>query len=170
MQMTSLFEALCHLLDDELERQRSILQICRAQGDAARRHDIEYLEAQTSSLVPLLHEAAHGDILRTRVVNQIVSGSAMLNAHPALSELIAAAEEPWRSRLRRLQASLQETAQTLRDVVRANAGVLRNSLRVIAQAMAALDHCVAAQGPAYTAAGAGSPAGGTQPTMIDRRG
>lgn len=168
--MNSLFEALCHLLDDELTRQGNILQICRAQGDAARRHDVEFLEAQTSSLVPLLQEAAQGDVLRTRIVSQIASASAMANARPVLSELIAAADEPWRSRLLHLQTGLQETAQATRDIVRANAGVLRNSLRVIAQAMAVLDHCAAGQGPAYTAAGAGSPVGGAHPTMIDRRG
>ena len=168
--MTSLFEALCHLLEDELERQRKILEICRAQGDAARRHDIEYLEAQTASLTQLLHEAAHGEILRTRVMNQIVRGGSVTSEHPTLTELAALAEEPWRSRLRELQSNLRETVQTMREVVRGNAGVLRNSLRVVAQAMAVLDHCVTSQGPAYTAAGAGVSVRGTHPTVIDRRG
>ena len=168
--MTSLLEALCYLLDDEVERQENILMLCRAQGDAARRHDIERLEAQTGSLVPLLQEAAQGEVLRSRLLSQIACETSLSNPRPSMSDLISVAEEPWRSRLRRLQTRFHETLEATRDVVRGNAGVLRGSLRVIAQAMATLDHCVMTQGPAYTAAGAGPAGGSAEPTMIDRRG
>jgi len=168
--MTASFEALCYLLDDELERQENILTLCRAQGESARNHDVEYLEARTAALTPLLQEAAQAEVLRSRLLSQIASETGLSNRRPPLSELIPLAEEPWSSRLRYFQTRFQETLSATRDIVRANAGVLRVSLRVITQAMNTLEQCAMAEGAAYTAAGAGPAEGNVQPAVIDRRG
>ena len=168
--MDGLLEALCYLLDDELERQENILALCQAQGEAARRHDIEYLEARTGALMALLQETAQSEVLRHRLLDQIASHAALPNRELTLTELISLAHEPWSSRLTHFQARFQETLRATRSVVQANAAVLRTSLHVVSQAMRTLEQCAAPEGAAYTAAGAGASGVSSQPTMIDRRG
>ena len=167
--MTDHLEALCYLLDDELERQENILAICRAQVEAARRHDIEVLEARTAALIPLLQEAAQAEVLRSRLLAQIGMQAGLSSRNPSLSELIVTAEEPWTSRLHCLQERLGTTLCETKEAVRDNAGVLRSSLHVISQTLKTLEQC-ASPGPAYTAAGAEPVGGDLRPTVIDRRG
>jgi hypothetical protein len=168
--MDALFEALCYLLDDELERQENILALCQAQGEAARRHDIEYLEARTGSLAPLLQETAQSEILRQRLIEQIASQATLSGGPPTLTQLISVANEPWSSRLRHFQTRFQETLGRTRAVVQSNAPVLRASLHVISQAVRTLERCAWPEGAAYTAAGVGPAKANAQPTLIDRRG
>ena len=43
---TALLDKLCDLFDDELERQETILSLCRSQTEAARAHDVDRLAGQ----------------------------------------------------------------------------------------------------------------------------
>jgi hypothetical protein len=166
---TEQFEALCYLLEDELERQGRILELCHAQGDAARCHDLELLEAKTATLLPLLQESTQAEALRIRLVGQIADATLLSNKRPSMSELILVAEEPWTSRLCAIQERFQESLAKTKNCVRDNSGVLRNALRVISHAMTALEQCASA-GPAYTATGTEQTARTPQPSVIDRRG
>jgi hypothetical protein len=98
-----LYEALCFLLEDALERQGNILAICRAQGEAARLHDLECLEARTAALGPLLEEAVEAEQLRVRLMQQLAEQYGFSHVPQSMSELIECSEEPWASRIRYLQ-------------------------------------------------------------------
>ena len=167
--MDDLLEALCYLLEDELERQENVLAICRAQGQAARTHDVECLEARTAALLPLIQEGVQADGLRTRLLAQIAARAGMSVSRPCLSDVIPHAAEPCASRLRFYQSRLVEILGETKSVVRANAIVLRGSLRVVSQAMKALEQC-SADAASYDAQGMGPQRANALPTVIDQRG
>jgi hypothetical protein len=168
--MDALLEALCFSLDDELERQENILTVCRAQGEAARTHDIEYLEAKTAALFTLAQEAAQAEGMRQRLFNQIAAQLGISAEEQRLTELIPLASEPWGARMRYFQSRLQSLLNETRGVVRSNAMVLRASLRVLSQAVGALEQCASAYASGYTADGTEPLKETAAPTRLDRKG
>ncbi len=167
--MDDLLEALCYVLDDELERQETILAICRAQGQSARAHDIEGLEARTGALVPLIQEGVQAEGLRSRLLAQVADRAGLATPTLCLTEVIPMASEPRAARLRFYQERLRDVLRETKAVVRSNAAVLRGSLRVVGQAMKALEQC-SIDAAGYDAQGMESQRTEAQPTMIDRRG
>jgi hypothetical protein len=168
--MDALFEALCFSLDDEIERQENILAVCQAQGEAARTHDLEYLEAKTAALFTLAQEAAQAEGMRRRLLNQIAAQLGVSAEEQRLTELIQLASEPWVSRMRYFQSRLQTILKETRGVARCNAVVLRASLRVLSQAVGALEQCAGAYASSYTADGTEPLKETAAPTLLDRKG
>ena len=172
--MNELFDTLCSMLDDELERQENILAICRAQAEAARAYDVEHLEARTAALLPLLRDAALAEPLRSRLLDQIALNDLNVQTpepgRPTLREVAEIAPEPWMSRLRHYQWRLREVLDETRAVVQANATALRTSLRVVGQALKAVDQTGAPASPGYSADGFEPASGIAQPALMDQRG
>lgn len=166
--MSELFEQLCGLLDDEVERQENVLAVCKAQSEAVRTRDIEYLEAKTAALVALIQEVAKAAGERANVIRAIINENGLKSARLTLSDVVGAAPEPLRGRLadahRRLRAVLNET----RPVVLANASSLRKALQTMSDSLSILEPA-AVEGAGYDATGMG-PAGVGPASMIDQRG
>jgi len=178
--MNEPFDALCELLAQELERQETILALCHAQGDAARTHDIEQLQARTATLTPLIQEAAQAENTRNRLLKDLAQTFGLASTRPTLSPLAAMAPEPWASRIRFYQTRLANVLKETRALVRINAVILRTSLKVVAHAMKALDQCNVGgelfhaynEGPGSAGYDAGGfePRQVRQPAIIDQRG
>lgn len=167
--MDDFFETLCFALDDELERQENILAVCRAQGQAARAHDIEYLEAKTLALVALMQEAVQAEKTRGLLLGRMAEHLRIPNDRQTLSELIRIAPEPWRGRLSHVQTRLQDTLRETHAVVLSNGGVLRSGLRVLTRSLQALGQC-AALDTGYDATGMEPVRKRFQPKVLDQKG
>ena len=117
--MSHLLESLCALFDEELERQETLLALTKAQGEAAVARDTAALEARTAAIRSLVAEALRAEPVRLELVSAIVEAYALPEQQQTLSGLIAAAEEPWKSRLRwhqeRFRAVLAETQASVRS-------------------------------------------------------
>ncbi len=136
--MSSLFERLCDMLDDEVERQENVLAVCRAQSEAVKTNDLEYLEAKTASLVVLIQEAAQAARERSALTDLIAAEHGLSRNGLLFSDIVAVAPEGLRDRLadshRRLRGVLKET----RSVALSNASSMRHALRAIRASLAVL--------------------------------
>lgn len=164
-----LLDALCAYFEQELERQELVLELCVAQGRAARAHDTEYLEANTAALDRVIHEAIRAEKDRLAVVQALVGLLSLPPDRQNLSSLIGLATEPWAQRLAFYQERLQDTLGKVRVVVRENAPLLRRSLRIVGNTLRSLEIC-AASGARYNAHGEERSSAGMPPNLIDHRG
>ncbi|MBM3290178.1 MAG: hypothetical protein FJY92_08515, partial [Candidatus Hydrogenedentes bacterium] len=69
--MYDLLEKLCSGLDDEIERQETVLAVCRAQIDAIGARDLNAFEARTAALDVLVRDAAHAQAARAGVIAKV---------------------------------------------------------------------------------------------------
>ena len=167
--MSSLFERLCEMLDDEVERQENVLAVCQAQSEAVKTNGLEYLEAKTASLVVLIQEAAQASRERSGVMESIAAEHGLNRVGLIFSDVVAAAPEPLRGRLaeshRRLRAVLKQT----RPVAISNASSLRQALRGMRASLAVLGP-EAPSGSAYDATGMHESAKPGLVNTMDQRG
>ncbi len=169
LRFEELLEALCVYFEQELERQELVLELCVAQGRAARAHDTEYLEANTAALDQVIHETIRAEKDRLEVVQALVRLLSLPPERQNLSSLIGLATEPWAQRLAYYQERLQDTLGKVRAVVRENAPLLRRSLRIVRSTLQSLEIC-AASGARYDARGEEHGRTGMPPNLIDHRG
>ena len=167
--MDKLFEKLSELFDQELERQENILAVCQAQRNAARAHDLEYLEAKTAALVILIREGAQAEVERHELLRRIVAHYALPVERQTLTDLIHVAPEPWRSRFHEFQFRLRATLARTRSLVRDSAHSMRRSLSIVRQALGHLETCVDDAG-AYDASGSDRPRSTRVLSLIDAKG
>lgn len=130
-----MFNELCKILEDELERQENVLVQCRAQQDAARLRDVKALEDRSSALQHLYREAAAAEPRRLDALRRVAAELGIPSDKPTLTEVIQKAPGPWDERLRHLQARLRETLRQSRGQARENAVVLRRSLRQVSRCL-----------------------------------
>ena len=168
--MTSTLSALCDFFDDELERQENVLAVCIAQGQAARAHDLDALEAKTAALNLLLSEFVEAERERLRLVQQIVEEYELPERRQTLSDVIALAPEPWKSRMQDFQERMQKTLRETRSEVLSNDRIMRGSLTIVDEALASLVSCVPESLGNYDARGAEAQQHRLDPAMIDQRG
>lgn len=127
--------ALCELLEDELERQYSVLETVKAQGLAARAQNLPELDKRTAGLSLLMHESLRSEQERLRLLGPIVAHFGLQGADQTLSNLVQAVPEPWRTRLGEFQAALKRTVDASREQIQANAKVMRTTLKRVDAAM-----------------------------------
>jgi altronate dehydratase len=164
------FEALCTVFEDDLERQENMLVLCRAQGRAAKEHDIELLEARTAAISELVREATDSERLRVALATVLVEALKLSTERQTLSGLIAVAPAPYQGRLADFQTRMQVVLAETREAVRANHLVLRRSARIVSDALESLVDCAPAPRGQYGARGDEPPGDNQQPALLDQRG
>lgn len=168
--MTDLFDALCTILEDELERQETVLAVCRAQQAALANRDIEYLEAKTAALELLIEEAADAERDRQRVLGLLFNELGLPEEGRTLSALSAVAPAPYSTQLTELQARLQDVLAASQGLVAENDHLFRASARTV-------DRCLdtvqalrgGGQASAYGERGRGAHSR-VQPALLDQKG
>ncbi|GMV99807.1 MAG: hypothetical protein AMXMBFR84_09460 [Candidatus Hydrogenedentota bacterium] len=167
--LAELLESLCQVLDEELERQENVREICRSQHHALVAHDIESVEARTQGLEQLIRDAVAAEHRRLEVVRAIVPLLGMMPESATMTNLIAAAPQPWSDRLAYFQTALKNTVEETRRFVRASAQVSRRTLRALSHCMETLQRSDTA-GSAYDRQGNGPAARSAAPALLDHRG
>ena len=130
--------ALCDLLDDELERQHCIFENVTAQGLAARAQDLPELDKRTAALSLLMHDSLRSEQDRLRLLGAIVKYFELSGADQTLSNLVGAVPDPWKRRLAEFQRALQKTVGASREEIHRNAVVMRTTLKRVDSAMEAV--------------------------------
>ena len=165
--MEDAFERLCEVLDAELERQELVLAVLRAQRNAMLARDVEYLEAKTEALGALVRDVHRAQEARLAVLGDVVAAMGLPVERQTMTGLIAAAQEPWKSRLRELQKQLRAAVRESSGLVRSNAVLLRRSMQVVNKCLDTLQQCEAAA--EYDARG-GEPERPREAALIDQKG
>ncbi len=163
-------EELCSLFDTELERQHDVLALCRSQGEAARTHDVECLNAKTMALEILFRDSLEAEPERHRLLHEVVAYYDLPREKQTLTDLIAVAPEPWRRRLGEFQSGLRSTLDEIRRAVRGNAGIMRRSLRRINLFLRLLGGPDEGRANDYDARGSEPAPSSLRPVVIDQRG
>lgn len=162
-------DELCAVFDAELERQQNILAVCRVLGDAARAHDVEYLEAKTAALEVLIRDTAGAEAERHRLLRHIVDYYELSPKQQTLTRLAATVPQPWRRRMEEFQRAIQTTLLETGKVVRENAGVIRRSIKVVGQLLNVFQQAAVQPGQ-YDAQGAEPPRREHRPALMDQKG
>ena len=130
----------------------------------------ELLEAKTAALNLLLSEFVEAERERLRLVQQIVEEYELPERRQTLSDVIALAPEPWKSRMQDFQERMQKTLRETRSEVLSNDRIMRGSLTIVDEALASLVSCVPESLGNYDARGAEAQQHRLDPAMIDQRG
>jgi len=168
--MDPLLDTMCDLLDEERERQETVLSICIAQGKAARVHDMEYLEAKTAALNILLQEFVEAEQRRNKIVSALMARYHLPPEKQTLSGLIEVLPEPWKSRIKEFQNAMRATLTKTRQAVMDNSGIIQRSMGVVQEAMEALVRCIPAPSRHYDAQGTELGQQATAANLFDQRG
>ena len=115
----------------ELERQETVLGICRAQGKAALESDPETLQRLTQSLVVLIEETLGEEAKRHDLLRQIVDLLEVPQEEHTLTTLIERIPSEWQSRFRDFQVRLRGVLSETRDVTRLNRRYLLHANRIV---------------------------------------
>ena len=166
-ELDALLRDLCDLFDDELERQNLVLSTCRAQGEAARAHDLAYLEARTTSLTILMEEAFKAEEARLSLLRKVVEELGLDTERQTLSDLIAVAPEPWKTRMARFQTNIRSTLAQIRTAVQSNFRYMRSTLRRVDKTVDAFTGTSNEQTGSYDADGVESSRRGRPALLID---
>ncbi len=142
-------DGLCAHFDAELVRQRAVLEACRAQGEAMRNHDLESLDTASQRLVLHMEDALAAEKGRLRLLREVVGPFGLEEDRQTLTALIAAAPEPWRSRMQAFQTEIREVLAAIRVEVHRHAGFLRRAGRILERSVSAIVGSAPAHGTAY---------------------
>lgn len=167
--MSSLFERLCGMLDDEVERQENVLAVCQAQSEAVKTNDLEYLEAKTAALVVLIKEAAQAARERSALMELIATEHRLNRTGLHFNDLVAVAPEPLRDRMAESHRRLRNVLKETRPVALSNASSMRHALRAIRASFAVLQPDTPAPAT-YDATGMQPPAKPGLVNTMDQRG
>ncbi|MBN2307530.1 MAG: flagellar protein FlgN [Candidatus Hydrogenedentes bacterium] len=163
-------DTFCAVLDEELERQATVLAVSKAQREAITARDFESIEARTIALEALIREAVQSEAERQCVLRKVVEHFDLPDERHTMSDLIEVVPEPYQSRLRDLQSELRRVMAEAREVVRANRRILQQSLRVVEQCVKALQQCDESVGARYDATGGERSRRSAGPALIDQKG
>ena len=168
--LAATLDQLCAHFDAELARQSDVLDACRAQGEAMRAHDMESLDAASKGLIVLMEDALAAEKERLRLLREVVGPLQLGPEHQTLTELIAAAPEPWRSRMQAFQTEIREVLGATRSEVRRHAGFLRRAGRILDRSVSAIIGCAPEEGDAYDRDGKEPARGHRTPALVNTLG
>ena len=168
--MDKLLEMLCSLLDEELERQETVVAVARAQGVAARAYDVNALLTKNAALETLAMQAEAAVGGREAVVAGIASGYGLSAEEQTLSALIEHVGSPWSERLRYFQDRLGATLRESRLLVETNMAFMQRSSSKIDRSLSMLIPAADLNGDRYNAEGRELATVGTEPALLDRKG
>jgi hypothetical protein len=126
--LNAVFEKLCTVLEDELERQQLVLRLCVLQEEAVQQRDAELLQRRTAALNEVLSDVAQAEGERMEAAKAAVEMLQLPREQQSLSHLVASAPAPYGERLREVQAQLQSTMEESALLVRRNNRVIRRLL------------------------------------------
>lgn len=169
MSIAAELDQFCTLLEEEAERQEHLSMLVRAQGEAAQAHDIEALTARTHAVAALVQETASAQRARIEVLSPIVDALDLPIPRQSLSGLIAAAPEPWQSRMRDSQERLQSAITCARHGARANQRQFRQRLQRVQAALDTVTPRTSENDTAYDARGGAPAAGERGAAFLDQR-
>ncbi len=132
------FEQVCEVIQDELERQQNVLAVCKAQRAALSANDIEAVEARTAALESLIRDAVGAEAQRHAVLRSAVDYCELPPERQTMTHLVEELPQPWSSRLSHLQKQLKSTIQETQQVNRANARTIHRSRQMTDRCFAAL--------------------------------
>jgi hypothetical protein len=150
--MDSQFAKLCDLLDDEAERQETLLALLQSQRHAIQQRDLSHLEAKSAAMRGLIQDSADAQTQRHQLLRELVDELTLSTEDQTLTELIKRAPEP-------LARRLGECQQRLRGVMAESKAVVRDNSRSLSRSLSIANRCLdAVQGrtterPAYNRAG-----------------
>lgn len=165
--MNELLEKLSSGLEDEIERQETVLAVCRAQIDAIGARDLNIFEARTAAMDILVREAARAQVARVGIIAIVAAQLELLPEKRTLTGLIEAVPAPFDARLRDIRKRLNRAVEETRRVVRLNARTIRRSLDFNQRMLACIAMAPSTE-PSYDERGIS--AGVAEPAMIDQRG
>jgi hypothetical protein len=119
----------------ELERQESVLAICRAQSKAALRGDTDSLQSLTQSLVELIQGAMRDEARRHESLRAVVAALGLPEEEHTLSLLIERVPSAWRKRFREFQVGIRTVMDETRRTTRVNRRYFLHSARLVNESM-----------------------------------
>jgi hypothetical protein len=144
--------------------------VTEAQQNAILANDAANIDAKTAALEILIREAAQAEAERHRVLRKVVEHFDLPPERQTMTELVAVAPEPWRSRLAESQTRIRNTVSRTRAYVRTNRRVLRQSMRVVDQCLSAIQHCEETGAARYGADGMEPARNQRAPSLLDQKG
>jgi septal ring factor EnvC (AmiA/AmiB activator) len=165
----AVFEKLCGLLEDELERQQTVCAVCEAQRLAVLENDIKAIQGHSNALESLIRESARAQSERQEALRRLYEALQLSGDPATLSPVVEASPEPWRSRLAYLRDRIHAVVADTRRSVRGNARTIRQSLRLTQALLAAFRPSQTAPG-AYSEHGSDTRDAAPAPMLLDSRG
>lgn len=166
-ELSSAFELLCAHFDEELVRQRAVLDSCRAQGEAARAHDLDALQTATEGLVGRIQEALEAEKERLALLHRVVAELGLEEERQSLTSLIEGTPEPWHSRMKTFQVAIRGVIEATQAQVRKDSGYLRRAERIIERSVRTVLGRPEMLGEAYDKAGNEPGAMHHAPTLVN---
>lgn len=152
--LTKILDKLCALFDEELERQKTVLVMCEAQGAAARQADFEELEARTQGLVVLMESALESEKRRIQLLEWLVNHYRLSETQQTLSDLIVVVPQPWRARMERFQREIRVTLVKTQEIVSRNEEFMTQASRKLDDSIQqAVEHVIGKPQDGYGARG-----------------
>jgi hypothetical protein len=164
------FEKLCDLLDDEIERQQNVNAVCLAHHEALCARDAVAIDARNEALELLARESDEEAVARDAIVARISRRLGVAAETPRLRELADRSPEPWKSKLIERRETLREVAQSNQRLVRRNELIARRSKNLAESWQAALFQRLGEIGPGYRGDGHVPQQSFRAAAMIDQRG
>jgi len=167
--VSTLWQELCDALAEEVDRQETVFAVCQAQQQALILHDPARVQSTSESLETLTKEAREAEHRRNAVTARIVQAYGLAVDKPVLSELAAAAPEPWKSRIYFYQHRLLTVLKDVRALLRDNELRAKRSAQVVRRYLSLIQPAGISDGR-YDRRGAVTVFRGLMPALLDARG
>lgn len=92
-------ESLCELLEEQAERQETLVSVCLAQLQAGFEGNIKYFNEKTSAMDYLVKETARAEFVRQELVDKICGNLGINSTDRRIRDIAEQVGEPWRSRI-----------------------------------------------------------------------
>lgn len=93
------FESLCRLLEEQAERQETLVSVCLAQLRAGFNGNIKYFNEKTSAIDYLVKETAQSEFIRQELVEKICKYLGINSSDKRMRDIAEKVGEPWKSRI-----------------------------------------------------------------------
>ncbi len=92
-------ESLCELLEEQAERQETLVSICLAQLRAGLERNIKYFNEKTSAIDYLIKETARAEFQKKDLVEKICRELGIKDSENQIRDIAERIGEPWKSRI-----------------------------------------------------------------------
>jgi len=140
--MTRDFKRLCGQLKDKIERQKKLVDICRAQSRALRAHDYEYVGAKTIEFARILSASTQPEQELNQTLEELYNRFELCAEKRNLGDLLTAAPEPYREQLAEYEQSLHLFHIELVSLTHSSVMSMQRAAETIAECMISLHDCM----------------------------